>query len=122
MHPLPLDSTHHELRLLLLEELEHLIGVVAVDVRLLEELEADAVVDLAEAADVLVSAWLLSTELVAREAETVDSVRTAHSTAHSTQHSHHQSLVLVLLVQLLQASVLRREPTLACCLRSPVCS
>ena len=81
--------------LLVLEPHVERMGVVAVDVDLGEHRERDAVVLLAERADLLLGAGLLVAELVAREAE------------------HHQPLVGVVVVQLLQALVLRRQAALA---------
>lgn len=94
----PLDALEaHEAGLLVLEPAEDGAGRVAVDVDLLQDGEGDAVVDLAEALDVVVGAGLLGAELVAREAQD-------------------DKVVAVLgphvLVQLLQARVLRREAAL----------
>ena len=66
----PLDALKaHEARLLRLEELEHGLGVVAVDLSLAEDRERDAVVELAELLDGVVVAGILTTELVAGEAD-----------------------------------------------------
>jgi hypothetical protein len=67
---IPLDALHaHESRLLFLEPLVQRVRVVAVDVDLLHDGEADAIVDLAEVLNVIVGAGLLATELVAGKAE-----------------------------------------------------
>lgn len=66
----PLDALEaHEARLLVLEPLVEGVGAVAVDLDLLHDGEADAVVELAEALDLLVGAGFLAAELVAGEAE-----------------------------------------------------
>lgn len=66
----PLDALEaKQTGLLLLEPGPERVGAVAVDLGLLHDGEADAVVDLAEALDLLVGAWLLAAELVAGEAE-----------------------------------------------------
>src|SRR6056297_576516 len=52
-----------------LEVLEQRVGIAAVDVDLAEHGEGDAVVELAEFADVCVAAGVLAAELVAGEAE-----------------------------------------------------
>lgn len=66
----PLDNLQaQQARLLLLEPGEQRVGVVAVDIGLLHDGEADAIVDLAEVLDLIVGAGLLGTELVAGEAE-----------------------------------------------------
>ena len=73
---------------------EERVRVVAVDVDLGEQRERDAEVALAEALDLGLVPGLLVAELVAREAE------------------HGEALVGVLVLQLLQALVLRREAAL----------
>lgn len=83
--------------LLALEPLVDLVRGVAVDVGLGHEGEGDAVVELAELRDLLVVLGLLPAELVAREAE------------------DDEALLLVLVVQRLQALVLRREPAVQAC-------
>lgn len=66
----PLDNLQaQQARLLLLEPGEQRVGVVAVDIGLLHDGEADAIVDLAEVLDLIVGAGLLGAELVAGEAE-----------------------------------------------------
>ena len=66
----PLDALKaHEAGLLLLEPLIEGRGAVAVDVDLLHDGEADAIVDLAEVLDVVVGPGLLGAELVAGKAE-----------------------------------------------------
>lgn len=66
----PLDRLDaHDAGLLLLEPLPHGVGAGAVDVDLFEHGKADAVVDLAEALDLIVGARVLAAELVAGEAE-----------------------------------------------------
>lgn len=66
----PLDALEAEKTgLLVLEPGPEGVGVVAVDLGLLHDGEAHAVVELAELLDVIVGAWLLATELVAGEAE-----------------------------------------------------
>jgi hypothetical protein len=76
--------------------LEQRRGLRAVDVDLREHREGDAVIELAELLDLLLAAWLLAAELVAREAE------------------HLEALAVQLAVELLEALVLRREAALAC--------
>ena len=83
--------------LLLLEPGEEGVGVVAVDLGLLHDGEANAIVKLAEALDLVVGTGLLGTELVAREAEDLEVLRV---------------LCLDALVDLLQTFVLRGEATL----------
>lgn len=66
----PLDALEaKQARLLGLEPLVQRRGLVAVDVNLCHDGEGDAVVELAEALDVVVGAGLLAGELVAWEAE-----------------------------------------------------
>lgn len=66
----PLDALEaHQARLLSLEPLVERAGLVAIDVNLLHDREADAVVDLAKVLDIVVGAGLLVTKLVAGEAE-----------------------------------------------------
>ena len=66
----PLDHLEaHNTRLLTLHPLPYGLRLVAVDVGLAKYGESDAIVDLAEALDLLVRARVLTTELVAREAE-----------------------------------------------------
>ena len=84
-------------RLLLLEELEEVVGVVAVHLHLLEARELGVVRELAELVYRLVGAWGLCAELVAREVE------------------HLESLRMILLVELLQLLVLRCEAALCSC-------
>ena len=94
----PLDPLEaHEAGLLVLEPDEEGVRVVAVDVGLLHDGEGDAVVELAEALDVVVGAGLLAAELVAGEAE--DDKVVAVLLAHG-------------LVQGLEAGVLRGEAAL----------
>src|SRR4051794_13852983 len=90
----PLDLVAEDAALLLPQPGEQRVRVVAVDVDLLEHREADAVVALAERADLVVAAGVLAAELVAGEAQ------------------HDQALVGVLLVELLQPLELGREATL----------
>lgn len=94
----PLDPLHaQEARLLVLEPLEHGLGLVAVDVDLAHDGEGDAVVELAEALDLVVGGGLLAGELVAGEAEDDELVGVG---------------LVEALVQLLQAGVLGREAAL----------
>lgn len=66
----PLDALEaHEAGFLLLEPLVEGRGAVAVDVDLLHDGEADAIVNLAEVLNVVVGAGLLSAKLVAGEAK-----------------------------------------------------
>lgn len=66
----PLDALHaHQARLLALDVLPQRVRIIAVDLRLTEDGEGDAVVDLAELLDLVVGCWLLAAELVAGEAE-----------------------------------------------------
>jgi hypothetical protein len=66
----PLDTLEAEKTgLLVLEPGPEGVGAVAIDVGLLHDREAHAVVELAELLDVIVGAGLLAAELVAREAE-----------------------------------------------------
>src|SRR3954454_490982 len=90
----PLDRAAHHPGPLLAKPLEERVRLVAVYVDLLEERERDAVVLLAERADLLGATGLLPAELVAREAE------------------HGETVVGVLRVQLLEALVLRGEAAL----------
>jgi len=60
--------------LLVLQPLEKRIGGVAVDVGLAHNGEGDTVVDLAEGLDIVISAWLLASELVAWETEDLELV------------------------------------------------
>ena len=71
------------------------VGAVAIDLDLRHQREGDAVVDAAELLDLLVGAGLLMAELVAGEAD------------------DDESLVLILLVERLEAVVLRGEAALA---------
>lgn len=94
----PLDHLDaHDAGLLLLEPLVQVAGSIAVDVDLAHDGEGDAVIDLAEALDVVVGAGLLAAELVAGEAQDDEVVGV---------------LLLDVLVQLLQAGVLRGEAAL----------
>lgn len=94
----PLDALEaHDAGLLLLEPLEEGVGGVAVDVNLLHDGEGDAVVDLAEVLDLVVGAGLLAAKLVTGEAE-YDKVVAV--------------LLLDVLVELLEAGVLRGEAAL----------
>jgi hypothetical protein len=94
----PLDELEaHDAGLLRLEPGEEGLGVVAVDVGLLHDGEGDAVVELAEALDVVVGAGLLATELVAGEAEDGEVVGV---------------LLLELLVESLKAGILGSEAAL----------
>ncbi|QBZ58027.1 hypothetical protein PoMZ_02966 [Pyricularia oryzae] len=94
----PLDALEaHDAGHLLLEPLEERVGVVAVDVDLLHDGEGDAVVDLAKVLNVVVGAGLLAAELVAGEAEDGKVLGV---------------LLGDLLVQGLEAGVLRREAAL----------
>lgn len=94
----PLDALEaEEARLLLLEPGPERAGAVAVDLGLLHDGEGDAVVDLAEALDLLVGPGLLGAELVAGEAEDDKVVRV---------------LLLDLGPELLEAGVLRGEAAL----------
>jgi hypothetical protein len=70
------------------------VAALAVHLDLREQREADAVARLAEGGDLVGASGLLGSELVAREAE------------------DGEALVGVLLVELLQTGVLRRETTL----------
>lgn len=91
----PLDASEaQQTGLLLLEVDVDGIGVVAVDIDLLEHREGDAVVELAEGRNVVGRTGLLAAKLVAGEAD------------------DGESLVLVLLVQLLETLVLGSEATL----------
>ena len=66
----PLHALHaHQPRLLALDVLPQRIGIIAIDLRLAEDGERDAVVDLAELLDLVVGCGLLAAELVAGEAE-----------------------------------------------------
>src|SRR5690625_6039682 len=71
------------------------MGTLSVDLDLREHREVDTEVDRAELGDLGLAAGLLMHELVAGETH------------------HHQALIVELLVQLLQALVLRRESALA---------
>jgi hypothetical protein len=65
----PLDTLHaQQARLLLLHPLVHGLRLVAIDIRLLQHREADAIVDLAEALDLVVGARVLAAELIAGKA------------------------------------------------------
>lgn len=91
----PLDALEaEEPRLLGLQPRVERIFVVAVHVNLLHDGEADAVIELAELRNLLGGAWLLACKLVAWEPE------------------HLETLVVVLLVELLEVGVLLCEPTL----------
>jgi len=94
----PLDALEtHETGLLLLEPLKQGLGLVTVDISLSEDGEGDAVVELAELLDVIVAAGVLTTELVARDADDLKVVRVG---------------CLDLLVELLEALELRSETAL----------
>lgn len=91
----PLDASEaQQTGLLLLEVDVDGVGVVTVDVDLLENGEGDAVVELAEGGDLVSGSGLLATKLVAGEAD------------------DGESLILVLLVDLLEALVLGSEAAL----------
>lgn len=77
---------------------EERLRVVTAYVALLEHLEGNAIVDLAEFLDFFIGSRILFIELVAREAEDF------------------QALVLVFLIQFLKACKLRCESALACCI------
>lgn len=69
----PLDSFQaEETWLAVLHPLPHGLGLVTVHVGLAEHGECDAVVDLAEALNVIVAAWVLAAELVAWEADDLE--------------------------------------------------
>ena len=71
----PLNALQaHDAGLALLHPLPHGLDLVAVDVRLAEDRERDAVVDHAEVLDLVVAAGVLAAELVAGEAEELDVV------------------------------------------------
>lgn len=92
---IPLDASEAEQTGLLLLEVDvDGVGIVTVDVDLLENGEGDTVVELAERRDLISRSGLLATKLVAREAD------------------DGESLILVLLVDLLEALVLGSEATL----------
>ena len=82
--------------LLLLQELEQRIGIVAIHLHLLEAGEVGTEGELAEFMDALVGARSLLTELVAGEIENLEAIS------------------VVLLVELLQLVVLGREATFRC--------
>ena len=84
--------------LLLLQELVEGVGIVAVDLDLLEARELRAEVKLTELMDALVCARGLLAELVAGEVENL------------------KALGVILLVELLQLVVLRRKSALCCCI------
>lgn len=66
----PLDPLQaHDAGLLLFHPLPHGLGLVTVHVGLAEDGEGDAVVELAEALDVIVAAGVLAAELVAWETD-----------------------------------------------------
>jgi hypothetical protein len=89
---IPLDELNaKQTGLFLLEPLEKRVCVVAIDLSLLHDGEGNAVVDLAEALDVIIGTRLLAAELIAREAEDNEIVTV---------------LLLDILVQLLQACIL----------------
>jgi hypothetical protein len=91
----PLDSSEaQQTSLLLLQVDVDGVGVVAVDVDLLKNGESDAVVQLTEGGDLVSGTRLLATKLVAGEAD------------------DGESLILVLLVDLLKALVLGSKATL----------
>jgi hypothetical protein len=69
--------------------------VLAIDLDLRKQREGDAVVELAEAANLLIAPGFLMAELIARETQNL------------------QSLFAILLVKLLESLVLRSETTLA---------
>jgi len=95
----PLDALQaHDAGLALLHPLPHGLDLVAVDVRLAEHGERDAVVDHAEVLDLVVAARVLAAELVAGEAEELDVVGV---------------LALQLFVELLKTLELRGEAAFA---------
>lgn len=97
----PLDALEaHDTRDLLLHPLKHGLGLVAIDVRLAEHGETDAVVELAKLLDRVVAAWILAAELIAGEAEDCEVVSVRG---------------FQLLVQLLESLELRCEAALARC-------
>jgi hypothetical protein len=97
----PLDALEtEETSLLVLEPGPEGVGVVTVDLGLLHDGEAHAVVDLAELLDVIVGAGLLAAELVAGEAEDDKVLRV---------------LGLEVGPELLEAGVLRGEAALGSC-------
>lgn len=66
----PLDTLEtHDTRLLRLHPLEQRSSLVAVDIKFAENRERDTVVDLAERLDLIVGAGILTTELIAGEAD-----------------------------------------------------
>ena len=73
------------------------MSIIAIDVDFLHDLECNAIVELTEALNLAVGAWVLMVELVTGEPY------------------RHQSTVLILLVQLLKPLELRSEATLASC-------
>lgn len=69
----PLDALHSkDARLALLQPLVQRVGLVTVDVDLAEDRKGDAVVDLAEALNLIVGTWVLATELVAWKADDLE--------------------------------------------------
>ena len=71
----PLDSLQaQKARLLGLHPLPYWFCLVSVDVRLAQDWECDTVVELAKALNIIVAAWILSTELVAWEADDLEVV------------------------------------------------
>lgn len=70
---IPLDSLQvHQSWLLSLHPLPKWIRAIAIDLGLPENREAHAVVQLAELGDLVIAAWLLASELIAREAEDLE--------------------------------------------------
>ena len=84
--------------LLLLEELEKGIGIVAIDLDLLEAGELCAEVQFTELVDAFVCTRSLLSELVAGEVENLE------------------TLSVILLIEFLQFVILRSESTLGCCI------
>lgn len=66
----PLDALQsQESGLLAFHPFPYRLGFAAVDVRLAQHREADAIVELTKFLDLVVRAWILASELVARKAE-----------------------------------------------------
>src|SRR6185312_4228838 len=91
----PFDAAAEQAGLLVLQISVERVRIGPVDVDLGEHREADAVIYLAELADLVLAARLLVAKLVAREAE------------------HGEALGVKLFVELLQPLILRREPAFA---------
>lgn len=114
---IPLDSLQsHDTWLALFHPLPHRLGFVAVHVRLAQHRKGNAVVQLTEALDVIIAAWVLVAKLVAREADDlkvrVDWLELCMRQSAAVPDPCYRDTGAQTFVELLQSLELRREAAL----------